>query len=167
MDCNPYLHLKLALITLLALIYARQRTMDFDPIRIKLKRIYAKQANRSHMCKQKDPVSLPEFQHLAGGDVIPMSPAGKQGLRVQAFAPHHWLLWGSAAGDSTWYWGLEPVAAQQTRLITRVRVRYHWTSPTILLSLLVEFADMVLLRQCWRGIQRRAERARRPPTAPR
>ncbi len=109
---------------------------------------------------------LPQFQHLAVGDVIPMSPDGKQGLRVQAFAPNHWLLWGSTAGDSTWYWGLEPVAAQQTRLITRVRVRYHWTSPTILFNLLVEFADIVMMRKCLRGIQRRAEQVSRPNTEP-
>ena len=52
---------------------------------------------------------LPEFQHLTIGDVIPLSPDGKQGQRVKAFEPNNWMLWGDKAGDSTWFWGLYPV----------------------------------------------------------
>jgi hypothetical protein len=103
---------------------------------------------------------VPELQHLAVGDVIPMSPNGKEGLLVKALEPNRWMLWGSKAGDSTWYWGLEPVDEHQTRLITRVRMRYNWTSPTLLFGLLVEFADIVMMRKCLLGIKRRAEQTR-------
>jgi hypothetical protein len=106
---------------------------------------------------------IPEFQHLAVGDVIPMSPNGKEGLLVKALEPQRWMLWGSKAGDSTWYWGLEPVDATHTRLITRVRMRYQWTSPMLLFALLVEFTDIIMLRKCLLGIKRRAEQACRPP----
>src|SRR5687767_5406436 len=99
---------------------------------------------------------MPEFQHLAVGDVIPMSPNGKDGLLVKALEPNRWMLWGSKAGDSTWYWGLDPLDERHTRLITRVRMRYNWTSPMILFALLVEFADIVMMRKCMLGIKCRA-----------
>jgi hypothetical protein len=110
---------------------------------------------------------IPEFQHLAVGDLIPLSPDGKQGMRVKAFDPNRWMLWGDTAGDMTWYWGLDPLDERQTRLITRVRLRYRWTSPTVLFALLVEFTDIVMMRKCLLGIKRRAERraAERPGAA--
>jgi len=100
---------------------------------------------------------IPEWQHVAVGDVIPMSPDGKQGLRVKDFEANQWMLWWDNKGDSTWYWGLSPLDESQTRLITRVRTQYHWLSPTILFSLLVEFTDIVMMRKCMLGIKRRAE----------
>ena len=101
---------------------------------------------------------LPEFQHLAVGDVIPMRPDGKQGQWVRAIEPNHWILWGDKAGDSTWYWGLEPLDERYTRLLTRVRMHYRWTSPLLLFNPLVEFADIVMMRKCLLGIKWRAER---------
>ncbi len=53
--------------------------------------------------------------------------------------------------------GLDPHDEHQTRLITRVRIRYNWTSPAILFDLLVEFADIIMMRKCMLGIKRRAE----------
>lgn len=101
---------------------------------------------------------MPEFQHLAVGDVIPLSPDGTQGQWVKAFEPTRWMLWGDKAGDTTWYWGLEPLDERHTRLITRVRMHYRWTSPMLVLfDLLVEFADIVMMRKCLLGIKRRAE----------
>ena len=64
---------------------------------------------------------IPELQHVAVGDVIPMSPDGRQGLRVKDFEANQWMLWWDNKGDSTWYWGLSPLDESQTRLITRVR----------------------------------------------
>jgi hypothetical protein len=106
---------------------------------------------------------IPEFQDLAVGDVIPISPDGKQGLWVKAFEPNRWMLWSDQAGDTTWYWGLDPLNGLQTRLITRVRMHYRWTSlMAIIFNLLVEFADIVMMRKCLLGIKRRAEQARAP-----
>ena len=103
-------------------------------------------------------VILPEFQNLHAGDVIPMSPDGKSGTYVKDFVSNQWMLWGDEGGDSTWVWGLYPIDETHTRLITRVRVKYHWLSPTIIFSMLVEFTDIVMMRKCMLGIQRRAER---------
>jgi hypothetical protein len=80
---------------------------------------------------------------------------------VQAVEPHRWILWGSKAGDSTWYWALEPVDETHTRLITRVRMRYQWISPMLLFALLVEFTDLIMMRKCLLGIKRRDEREER------
>jgi hypothetical protein len=69
---------------------------------------------------------------------------------------------GAIARDCTWYWGLDPVNETHTRLITRVRMRYLWTSPALLFDLLVEFADIVMMRKCLMGIKCRAEQTARP-----
>ncbi len=106
---------------------------------------------------------MPQFQHLAVGDVIPLSPDGQQGQWVKALEPNRWMRWGDKAGDTTWYWGLEPLNQQQTRLITRVRMHYRWTSPLVMLfDLLVEFTDIVMMRKCLLGIKRRVEAATTP-----
>ena len=90
-----------------------------------------------------------------------MSPDGTQGQRVKAFEAQPLDAVGGPGGDSTWYWGLEPLDEQQTRLITRVRLHYRWTKPlTILFNLLVEFTDIVMMRKCLLGIKRRAEHSR-------
>jgi len=102
---------------------------------------------------------MPELQHLAVGDVIPMSPDGKHGNVVKAFDCNRWMLWGDPAGQATWYWGLYPVDEQQTRLITRVRMRYRATSLLALFNPLVEFTDIAMMRKCMLGIKRRAEAA--------
>jgi hypothetical protein len=80
---------------------------------------------------------------------------------VQAVEPHRWILGGSKAGDSTWYWGLEPVDETHTRLITHVRMCYQWTSPLLLFALLVEFTDIIMMRKGLLGIKRRAQREER------
>ena len=104
---------------------------------------------------------LPQFQQVAVGDVVPLSPDGKQGMRVKAFEPHQWMLWWDNKGESTWCWVLYPQNDSQTRLITRVRMHYRWLKPSILFSLLVEFTDIVMMRKCLLGIKQRAERTSR------
>jgi hypothetical protein len=69
------------------------------------------------------------------------------------------MLWWDNKGDVTWYWGLYPQDDSCTRLITRVRIHYHWTKPSILLDLLLDVGDIVFMRKCLLGIKRRAERA--------
>jgi len=49
-----------------------------------------------------------ELQHVAVGDLIPISPVGTFGLRVKDFEPNRWVLWWDTKGDTTWYWGLSP-----------------------------------------------------------
>jgi hypothetical protein len=111
-----------------------------------------------NLCRPSAEQILPEFQHLKAGDIVPLSPDGKQGMRVKELRPSRWMLWWDNQGGATWLWKLEPIDEERTRLITRVRVRYAWLSPAILFHLLIEFADIVMMRKCMLGIRDRAER---------
>ncbi len=80
---------------------------------------------------------------------------------------HRWMLWGHTEElIYTWHWGLYPLDARHTRLITRVHMRYEWTSPMFVFDLLVKFADIVMMRKCMLGIKQRAERASRQAPKP-
>jgi hypothetical protein len=102
---------------------------------------------------------IPELQQVAVGDLIPISPDGTFGLRVKEFERNRWMLWWDDKGNTSWYWGLSPLDTQATRLITRIRMHYHWLSPTILIFLLEDVGDIVMMRKCLLNIKQRAERA--------
>jgi hypothetical protein len=102
---------------------------------------------------------IPDLQQVAVGDLIPISPYGTFGMRVKAFEPNLWMLWWDDKGNTTWYWGLSPRDAHATRLITRIRMHYHWRSPTIFIFLLEDVGDIVMMRKCLLGIKQRAEHA--------
>jgi hypothetical protein len=105
---------------------------------------------------------IPSLQEVRVGDVVPMGPGGA-GLRVKDLAPGEWMLWWDGKGHSTWLWRLEQVAPGRTRLVTRVRMRYRWTHPSILFALLlIEPWDFPMMRKCLMGIKRRAESATEP-----
>jgi hypothetical protein len=104
---------------------------------------------------------LPEHQTIEVGDVVPMSPDGKQGMRVKDFSPNKWMLWWDGIGDSSWVWDIQPEGEADSRLITRVRVKYRLLSLAIAFNLLVEFFDIVMMRKCMLGIKRRAEKLNR------
>jgi hypothetical protein len=109
---------------------------------------------------------IPELQHVAVGDLIPISPDNTFGLRVKDFERNRWVLWWDNKGDTTWYWGLSPLDAKATRLITRIRMHYHWLSPAILIYLLEDVGDIVMMRKCLLGIKQRAERVSRQAHEP-
>lgn len=109
---------------------------------------------------------IPELQHIAVGDLIPISPVGTFGLRVKEFEPNRWMLWWDTKGDTSWYWGLSPLDAHATRLITRMHLRYRWLSPAILFDVLADVGDIVMMRKCLLGIKQRAERASRQAQEP-
>ena len=100
---------------------------------------------------------IPEYQHFEIGQLIPFSPNGKMGMYVKDFSPPNWMLWGDLENISTWCWSLYPVDTTHTRLITRVRLKYNWLSPTIIFSVLLDIGDIVMMRKCMLGIKRRAE----------
>lgn len=102
---------------------------------------------------------LPQFQHLAAGDWVPMG--GKTtpctAYRVARLEPGTLMLWHKPGG--TWLWLLEPDGTGCTRLITRLRSRYSWDKPTIVTELiLMEIGDPFMMRKCLLGIKQRAER---------
>lgn len=99
---------------------------------------------------------IPELQNLAVGDIVPMSPDGKHGMPVLAIDPPTSMIWGTP-GDTTWTWQLDPLPQNSTRLISRVRSRYRWFSPSILFSALLEFGDIWMMRRMLLNIRERAE----------
>jgi hypothetical protein len=102
---------------------------------------------------------LTEHQTIQVGDVIPMSPDGKQGMRVKDFSKNKWMLWWDNKGDSSWVWEIQPEGEADSRLVTRVRMKYRLFSPAIAFNLLVEFFDILMMRKCMLGIKRRAEKS--------
>ena len=100
---------------------------------------------------------IPELQDLAVGGVIPMSPDGKQGMRVHSLDAPHSMIWGTP-GDTTWAWQLDAIPGGSTRLITRVRSRYRRLSPSIAFSALLEFGDIWMMRKMLLNLRDRAER---------
>lgn len=101
---------------------------------------------------------MPEFQHIEVGDLVPFRPDGKMGMWVRGMEPNRWVLWTDAKGEATWCWGLYPVGEKQTRLVTRLRVRYNWKSQWMIYFILQDVGDIVMMRKCLLGIKRRAER---------
>jgi hypothetical protein len=103
-----------------------------------------------------------EFQQVEPGQLLPMSPNGQHGIRIYSLDPPTEMIWGTP-GDTTWSWRLE-AQDDATRVLTRVRSRYRWTSPTILFSALLEFADIWMMRKMLLNLRERIE-AREPNTA--
>lgn len=99
---------------------------------------------------------LPEFQELKPGDLIPVSPDGKQGFKVHTVEPGRYMIWGEP-GEMSWLWYLDPVSPSETRLLTRIRIKYDWTSPTMAFFLVTDVGDIVMMRKCLLGIKERAE----------
>jgi hypothetical protein len=99
---------------------------------------------------------ISSLQHVAVGDLLPMSTDGRQGIRIHALDLPHSMTWGTP-GDTTWVWVLEPRQDGTTRLITRIRSRYRWLSPTIAFSMLIEFADIWMIRRMLLNLRERAE----------
>lgn len=99
---------------------------------------------------------LPEFQALEPGDTVPMSPDGKQGIRVISIDAPRTMVWGTP-DDTTWVWRLVPLPDGSTRLLSRVRARYRWLSPAIAFSALLEFGDIWMMRRMLLNIRERAE----------
>jgi hypothetical protein len=99
---------------------------------------------------------LPQFQHIEPGDIMPMSPDGKHGIRVHSLSPPYQMIWGTP-GETSWVWLLESQPDGTTRVLTRVRSRYRWMSATIFFSLLLEFADIWMMRRMLLNLRNRIE----------
>ena len=97
---------------------------------------------------------IPALQHLEPGDTIPMSPDGRQGMNVLSVDAPTSMVWGEPGG-TTWAWQLDETDTGGTRLVTRVRSRYQWSSPAIAFSLLVEFGDIWMMRKMLLNLRER------------
>jgi hypothetical protein len=106
----------------------------------------------------------PEFQHPKTGDLLPLSAVAH--LIFGAIAPNRYLIWRSEAepADGVFTWALYPQGDGRTRLVSRVRLRYHWTHAWLLtLDMFTEFADHVAVPEILRGVRDRAEGRRSKP----
>lgn len=99
---------------------------------------------------------IPELQQVAVGDVMGMSPDGLKGVEVLDLDLPRSMMWGTLP-DTTWLWFLEPRRDGTTRVLTRIRKRYRWLSPSIAFSLLIEFADIWMIRKMLLNLRERAE----------
>ena len=102
---------------------------------------------------------VPAWQNLQAGDKIYLSRWTFEVVRqIEPYQSMLWVGGESAATAGTWAWGLYPVNEKQTRLVTRLRGKYQWTSPWIVLLLIVDTFDIVMMRKCMLGIKERAEK---------
>jgi len=101
---------------------------------------------------------LPEFQHPRAGDVLPISAVAH--LAFGTIQPNQYLIWRGEAdpADGAFTWALYPVDPDHTRLVSRIRFRYHSSHPWLLtLDLFTEFADHLAVPKLLHGIRDRAE----------
>jgi len=96
------------------------------------------------------------WQDVRIGDPVPMSGGddARTTFRVYVFAPYRVMVW--AKPDSTWSWRLRRTDTGGTRLVTRVRARYHGAD-ALLAAPLMEIGDFPMMRRCLLGIKARAE----------
>ncbi len=103
---------------------------------------------------------LPEFQHLAVGDVIPLGRGPSWPVAVLEPTRALVLDMRNMGGlDWVWQFGLYPVHGTHTRLVSRscVRARKVWAH---LLTYAIEPAGFVMTRRMLLGVKQRAEALR-------
>jgi hypothetical protein len=103
---------------------------------------------------------LPEFQHLAVGDEIPLGRGPS--WPVAAIEPCRALVLdmrNMSAFDWVWQFGLYPIDEKRTRLVSRSRVRPQ-TVWARLFTYAIEPAGFVMTRRMLLGVKHRAEALR-------
>jgi hypothetical protein len=109
---------------------------------------------------------LPQFQHLAAGDVLPVGPNGP-GMRVEICEPERTLAFRSEDGTWVWTFHLRP-DGEGTRLISRNRIispDATWMA-RLVNRLVMEPGSLIMERKMLLGIKARAERAAPPAALP-
>ena len=100
---------------------------------------------------------LPEFQHLAVGDEIPIGRGS--GFPVTAIEPYRALVLGGKGEGFQWVWqfGLYPLDENRTRIVSRNSVRVPSTLGSWLFLRVIEPAAFLMTRRMLLGLKRRAE----------
>jgi hypothetical protein len=107
---------------------------------------------------------LPEFQHLAVGDKIPMGQGPSWPVAVvEANRALVLDMRGMGGLDWVWQFGLYPIDDTRTRLVSRSRVRAHAMSAR-LLTHAIEPAGFLMTRRMLLGLKQRAEALRAADT---
>ncbi len=103
---------------------------------------------------------IPEYQNLAVGDSIAL---GGPYLGVAVLTENESLLWVFLEGagpweGATWSWGLYRIEGNRTRLVSRLRQKYTFTSLQAVLSWsLIDACEILMMRTTLRGIKYRVE----------
>ena len=94
---------------------------------------------------------VPDLQNPKTGDLLPISKVAH--LTFGQIEPNQFLIWQSEAvpHDGAFTWALYPVDESHTRLVSRIRLRYHWASGALMLHLFTEFADHVAVPKILAG----------------
>jgi len=100
---------------------------------------------------------IPEFQKIEEGYFIPFTPNQKNGMWVKEYIENEYILWWDKKGNFTWGWFLKQTKNNQTRLLTRIRIRYNFSFHRILFYILTDIGDIIMMRKCMLGIKERAE----------
>jgi hypothetical protein len=109
---------------------------------------------------------LPEFQHLAVGDKIPLGQGPSWPVAVIEPCRALVLDMRNMGGfDWVWQFGLYPVDEKRTRLVSRSRVRTQ-TGWARLFTYVIEPAGFLMTRRMLRGLKQRAETLRAQASAP-
>src|SRR5690349_18882187 len=110
---------------------------------------------------------LPEFQHLAVGDEIPLGRGPK--WPVGAIEPCRALVLdmrNMGGFDWVWQFGLYPIDEKRTRLVSRSDVRPHTVWGRLFTVLAMEPAGFIMTRRMLLGLKQRAETLRKERSAP-
>ena len=95
---------------------------------------------------------IAEYQGLAVGDSIPLNE--HVSAIVAEMNQDRSMVWIIEGGDVwTWAWGLYPVNPRETRLVTRLRVRFD----SVRTQVMADLGEIIMMRKCMLGIKRRAE----------
>jgi hypothetical protein len=103
-------------------------------------------------------VILSEFQQFVVGDEVPISAVVS--MTFHAIEPPRHLIWvgSEEAEPGAFTWALYPLDGGRTRLVSRIRWSYDWTSITVLpLQLFTEFTDHLAVRKILRGVRDRVQ----------
>lgn len=105
---------------------------------------------------------VPEYQHLAVGDKVEMNDAYY--FFVNRIEPGKYILLGCNTKPcyGSMLWSLEPIDANHTRVIHRLRMQYQWLKPDIPVLLFTDLADHVAVRKLLLGLKDRAEGTAEP-----
>nr|WP_221380760.1 SRPBCC family protein [Actinoplanes polyasparticus] len=101
---------------------------------------------------------LPQFQHLAVGDTLPLGSSGPA-MRVEICEPERTLVFRSGDGAWVWIFELRP-DRRRTRLISRNRVSQPGASRVARLvhDVVMAPGSLIMERRMLHGIKERAER---------
>jgi hypothetical protein len=100
---------------------------------------------------------LPEFQHLNVGDEIPVGRAG--GFPIKAVEPRRALVLAGEGDGLVWVWqfGIYPIDAEHTKLVSRNSVHTPTTVGSWLFTRIIEPAAFLMTRRMLLGLKERAE----------